>query len=79
MYTRHKPYLVEVLENLIRGKLKEPQYPYAGDFKLADRLAKLEAGRKMVKRVLNRINQLNGLYSNDRVMLENQGSIFNRI
>ena len=37
MYTRHKPYLVEVLESLIRGKLKEVQYPYAGEYKLADR------------------------------------------
>lgn len=37
VYTRHKPYLVELLENLIRGRLKEAQYPYAGDFKLADR------------------------------------------
>lgn len=31
VYTRHKPYLVDVLENLLRGKLRESQFPYRGD------------------------------------------------
>ena len=36
VYTRHKPYLVDVLENLIKGKLRESQYPFVGD-SMADR------------------------------------------
>ncbi|XP_003382629.1 PREDICTED: vacuolar protein sorting-associated protein 45-like [Amphimedon queenslandica] len=31
VYTRHKPYLVDVLENLMKGKLRESQYPFMGD------------------------------------------------
>jgi len=37
VYTRHKPYLQEVLDNLIKGRLREAQYPYAGDLRLVDR------------------------------------------
>ena len=37
VYTRHKPYLQEVVDNLIKGKLREAQYPYSGDFRLVDR------------------------------------------
>lgn len=37
MYTRHKPQLVEVLDQLIKRKLKEPQFPYVGDYRLTDR------------------------------------------
>lgn len=29
VYTQHKPMLAELLDNLIKGKLKESQYPYA--------------------------------------------------
>ncbi len=37
VYTRHKPYLVELLDSLIKGRLKETQYPYCGNLKLSDR------------------------------------------
>ncbi len=37
VYTRHKPYLHDLVDNLIKGKLKEAQYPYAGDLRLVDR------------------------------------------
>ena len=38
MYTRHKPLLAEILDSLIKGRLKEQQFPYMGDHRLADRL-----------------------------------------
>ena len=37
MYTRHKPQVVDVLDQLIKGKLKEAQFPYSGDYRLTDR------------------------------------------
>lgn len=37
VYTRHKPQIVEVLDQLIKGKLKEAQFPYHGEYKLTDR------------------------------------------
>jgi vacuolar protein sorting-associated protein 45 len=37
VYTRHKPQVVEVLDQLIKGKLKETQFPYHGEYKLTDR------------------------------------------
>jgi len=37
IYTQHKPLLNEILDNLIKGKLKEQQYPYLGKEILRDR------------------------------------------
>ena len=37
VYTRHKPLLVDTLEQLVREKLSETDYPYCGEFRLADK------------------------------------------
>ncbi len=37
VYTRHKPLLIETLELLIKGRLKETQYPYMGDRRQQER------------------------------------------
>uniref|UniRef100_A0A6I8NEC7 Vacuolar protein sorting 45 homolog n=1 Tax=Ornithorhynchus anatinus TaxID=9258 RepID=A0A6I8NEC7_ORNAN len=37
VYTQHQPLLHETLDNLIKGKLKENQYPYLGPSALRDR------------------------------------------
>jgi len=37
VYTRHKPLLSDTLDTLVKGKLKETQFPYAGDHRLADK------------------------------------------
>jgi hypothetical protein len=30
VYTQHTPHLLETIENLMKGRLKETSYPYAG-------------------------------------------------
>lgn len=37
MYTQHQPLLQETLDQLIKGKLKDSQYPYLGPNTLRDR------------------------------------------
>jgi vacuolar protein sorting-associated protein 45 len=37
VYTRHKPLLSDILEQLAKDKLSETTYPYCGEFKLADK------------------------------------------
>jgi vacuolar protein sorting-associated protein 45 len=37
VYTRHKPLLVDTLEQLVRERLSETDYPYCGEFRLADK------------------------------------------
>ena len=37
MYTQHQPLLHETLDQLIKGKLKDSQYPYLGPNTLRDR------------------------------------------
>ena len=37
VYTRHKPLLVDTVDQLVRDKLSETDYPYCGDYRLADR------------------------------------------
>jgi len=37
VFTRHTPQLVSLLDSLVKGKLKETQYPYLGDAQLKDR------------------------------------------
>ena len=37
VFTRHTPQLVTLLDSLVKGKLKELQYPYLGDAQLRDR------------------------------------------
>ncbi|KAM9000350.1 vacuolar protein sorting-associated protein 45 isoform 2-T2 [Sarcophilus harrisii] len=37
VYTQHQPFLYETLDHLIKGKLKENQYPYLGPSTLRDR------------------------------------------
>ncbi|XP_064402056.1 vacuolar protein sorting-associated protein 45-like [Halichondria panicea] len=37
VYTRHKPLLIETLELLIKGRLKEVQYPYVGNHRQQER------------------------------------------
>jgi vacuolar protein sorting-associated protein 45 len=37
VYTRHKPLLAETLEQLVRDRLSETDYPYCGEFRLADK------------------------------------------
>ena len=37
VYTRHKPLLGNTLDTLIKGKLKEVQFPYVGDHRLSDK------------------------------------------
>lgn len=37
VYTRHKPQLVDTLERLVKGKLKEQLYPYTRELALAER------------------------------------------
>ena len=39
MYTRHKPLLADMLDQLMREKLSETDFPYCGEFRLADRSA----------------------------------------
>ena len=34
VYTRHKPLLCDTLDALIRGRLKENQFPYIGEQRL---------------------------------------------
>ena len=36
VYTRHKPLLSDTLDTLVKGKLKETQFPYAGDHRYGD-------------------------------------------
>lgn len=49
MYTQHQPLLQETLDQLIKGKLKDSQFPYLGPNTLRDRYvgpcrAELETG-----------------------------------
>ncbi|XP_064621075.1 vacuolar protein sorting-associated protein 45-like [Lineus longissimus] len=37
IYTQHNPYVVEVVDQLIKGKLREAAYPYLGTVQLKDR------------------------------------------
>jgi len=37
LYTHHKPLLSDTLDTLVKGKLKETQFPYAGDHRLVDK------------------------------------------
>ena len=37
VFTRHTPQLVSLLDLLVKGRLKESQYPYLGDAQLRDR------------------------------------------
>jgi len=37
VYTQHQPLLQETLDQLIKGKLKDSQYPYLGPNTLRDR------------------------------------------
>ena len=37
VYTQHKPLLFSILDQLIKGKLKEASYPYLGTGQLKDR------------------------------------------
>ncbi|XP_074639862.1 vacuolar protein sorting-associated protein 45-like [Acropora palmata] len=37
IYTQHTPLLAETLDNLVKGKLKEPNFPYMGSTVLKDR------------------------------------------
>ena len=37
VYTQHKPLLYTLLDQLIKGKLKEASYPYLGTGQLKDR------------------------------------------
>lgn len=37
VYTQHQPLLHETLDQLIKGKLKDNQYPYLGPSTLRDR------------------------------------------
>ena len=37
VYTQHKPLLQDLLDQLIKGKLKEAAYPYLGTSQLKDR------------------------------------------
>ena len=37
IYTQHKPLLLEILDQLVKGKLKEASYPYIGTSMLRDR------------------------------------------
>ncbi|CAH1796939.1 unnamed protein product [Owenia fusiformis] len=37
VYTQHKPYVIELLDDIIKGKLREASYPYLGTSQLKDR------------------------------------------
>lgn len=37
VFTRHTPQLVSILDSLVKGKLKDSQYPYLGDAQLRER------------------------------------------
>jgi vacuolar protein sorting-associated protein 45 len=37
IYTQHNPYIVEILDQLMKGKLREAAYPYLGTSQLKDR------------------------------------------
>ena len=37
VFTRHTPQVVSILDQLVKGKLKETQYPYLGEAQLRDR------------------------------------------
>lgn len=37
VYTQHRPLLVETLDSLVKGKLKEAQFPFVKDFQLKER------------------------------------------
>ena len=37
IYTQHKPLLQSLLDQLIKGRLKESAYPYVGNSQLRDR------------------------------------------
>ena len=37
VYTRHKPLLADLLEQLAKDKLSEATYPYCGEYKLAEK------------------------------------------
>ena len=37
MYTQHRPLLVEILDSLVKGKLKDAQFPFVKDFQLKER------------------------------------------
>ena len=38
VYTRHKPLLADTLDQLVKERLSETDYPYCGEFRLADKL-----------------------------------------
>lgn len=44
MYTQHQPLLHETLDQLIKGKLRDSQFPYLGPSALRDRYGALGAG-----------------------------------
>lgn len=37
VFTRHTPQLVSLLDSLVKGRLKDSQYPYLGEAQLRDR------------------------------------------
>jgi len=37
IYSQHKPQLYDVLDQLLKGKLREAAYPYMGNTQLRDR------------------------------------------
>ncbi|XP_062516696.1 vacuolar protein sorting-associated protein 45-like [Corticium candelabrum] len=37
VYTQHRPLLVEILDSLVKGKLKDAQFPFVKDFQLKER------------------------------------------